>query len=262
MKNLQYFPHEFDATNDMRLQKLIMKMGYEALGFYWTIVEALYRQDGMIELNDCDSIAFGMRTDTEKIKQLIDLVFEKNEKYFWSNAVLSNLKVMKEKSKKAKHSARKRWNRQSKPSDANALPTDSDGNAKKENKRKKIKENKKEVREQKFPISYLSNLPEQDIEEFHKQFLCSRQQVREKAHAIIDWCESEGKRKKNYKSTLSNWLRKDFGERPPVKKAYSPTDELPKLTPEQAAEEKKKSEAALEKVRSKHLFLRRPKHAN
>lgn len=245
MKNTYYFPHDFNASNDIKLQKLIMKMSYEGLGLYWTIVEMLYKQGGKIELSECDSIAFAMRTDSEKIKQLIDIVFEKNENYFWSNSVLDRLKMIEDKSKKAKQSAKKRWTNQPKRYDANALQTQSEGNANKVKKSKvnKTKENKEEETK-KYPLSYLSNIPEQDLEEFVEKFNCSKLQVKSKSNAVIDWCKGEGKKKKDYKSTLNNWLRRDYGERAP-KQEFKPDLPVEAVSPEKMAEFRKNRQKLL-----------------
>lgn len=135
-----YFTHDYNAQNDIKLQNLIMKMDYQGLGWYWCIVEMLYQQGGKIELEKCQSIAFALRTDSDKIQKLIDIVFVKDDKYFWSETILKRLKIQKEKSKSAKTSAQKRWGNEARkgnaPTNANAMPTHSEGNANKGNKRK------------------------------------------------------------------------------------------------------------------------------
>ena len=73
-------------------------------------------------------------------------------------------------------------------------------------------------------LSYLKKIPEEDIKEFEEKFKVEKANIITKANALHDYCESKGKRYKNYKSFLANALRKDFGERPP--KTKKPVYEL------------------------------------
>jgi hypothetical protein len=61
--------------------------------------------------------------------------------------------------------------------------------------------------------TYLKNLPLEDIDLFSSTYQASKQQVREKAEAVILHCESKGKKYSNYRSTLQAWLLKDYGKR-------------------------------------------------
>ena len=63
-------------------------------------------------------------------------------------------------------------------------------------------------------LSYLSNIPEPDLTEFITRFEASKTQVRNKAEDLRLYCESKGKKYKNYRSFLLNALKKDFTERP------------------------------------------------
>ena len=72
-----------------------------------------------------------------------------------------------------------------------------------------------------FPLTYLTSLPLKDKKEFSEKYNCSISQVEEKAEAIINYCESKGKRYKNYKATLRTWLSNDYGKRVIIKKGRS-----------------------------------------
>jgi hypothetical protein len=61
--------------------------------------------------------------------------------------------------------------------------------------------------------TYLKNLPLEDVDLFSSTYQASKQQVREKAEAVILHCESKGKTYRNYRSTLQAWLLKDYGKR-------------------------------------------------
>lgn len=115
-----YFSHDYDAQSDIKLQTLVMKMDYAALGRYWCMVEMLYKQGGRIKLEQCESIAFALHTECKIIEQIISLVFEKDDKYFWSETILRRLKIQKEISKKRSGAAKKKWENEAKNKDANA----------------------------------------------------------------------------------------------------------------------------------------------
>lgn len=134
----EYFSHDFNARNDKRLVYLLMKHGMAGIGLYWCIIEMLYESNGKIMRNECERIAYELRVDIMFLTSVIEnfelFKFDKNS--FWSESVLLRLSLRKEKSNKASISASKRW------SNANALQTQSEGNAIKLNKSKlnKIKE--------------------------------------------------------------------------------------------------------------------------
>jgi len=161
MKETYYFSHDYGARNDEKILKLIQKEGWTGYGIYWAIIEKLYEAGGFL-VKDYDVIAFDLRTDSERIKQVIDSdLFQVSKDKFYSESCLARLRDRKGKSEKARQSAFLRWNKQNK-SDANALRTQSDGNAIKERKVKEIK-----VKESKLIISEPSS---QDVQEMFKIF--------------------------------------------------------------------------------------------
>lgn len=149
LKETFYFSHDYGSRNDPKLAKLLQKKGQEGKGIYWDLVEMLYEQSGYLLLNEIDTYAFAMRTECERIKKQVNSelllqiindfgLFKNDGERFWSESVLSRLNLRYEKSEKAKQSAQSRWNKSDK--NANALRTQSDGNAIKERKVKE-KEN-------------------------------------------------------------------------------------------------------------------------
>jgi hypothetical protein len=137
MKNSYYFPHDYHARHDPKLERLFLTMGYEGVGIYWCLIEMLYEQSGKILLMDIPLYA-----KEPELYQSIDKVinnfslFENDGQHFWSLSVLKRLQFREEKSKKSSISALKRWD------NANAMPTQCEGNAfkGKERKGKEIKE--------------------------------------------------------------------------------------------------------------------------
>ena len=152
-KRSQYFPHDYNARNDPKLQELLMECGLEAIGLYWCIVEMLYEQGGKIPLKACKGIAFTLHADIEKMMRMINEfgLFQQDEECFWSNSINARLGKIEEITEQRKKAAEGRWgckcNANASKSNANAsnfnanVP-DFDANKIKE---KEIKENKSSI---------------------------------------------------------------------------------------------------------------------
>jgi hypothetical protein len=139
MKDAYYFSHDYNARNDEKILKLIQKEGWIGYGIYWAIIEKLYEAGGFLE-KDYECIAFDLRTECERIQAVIESgLFEFSNEKFYSKSCLARLKTRKGKSEKARQSAFLRWNKPNKDN-ANALRTQSEGNAIKERKGKERKD--------------------------------------------------------------------------------------------------------------------------
>lgn len=136
-KETYYFSHDYGARHDPNMVKLFMKEGMAGIGIYWCLVEMLYEQNGMLKTSECDTYAFGLRTECEQLKRVINDygLFAFEDGNFYSESVNRRLKIRAEKSEKASNSAHIRWN------NANAMQTQSEGNAIKESKVKEKKGN-------------------------------------------------------------------------------------------------------------------------
>ncbi len=135
MKNTYYFPHDYHARHDPKVDKLFMTLGYEGIGIYWCLIEMLYEQGGYLQFKDLILYARQDKSLCERITMVVrdfGLFKEKGDR-FWSDSCIKRLAYITEKSSKAAQSAHIRW-------DANAMPTHSDGNAIKEKKGKESKE--------------------------------------------------------------------------------------------------------------------------
>ena len=136
-----WFKHDYNARSDKKMDKLLMETGVEGIGIYWCIIEMLFEESGYLMLSDCERIAFVLRTNAKKIKKVIDseLFFQDSEK-FWSKSVLQRLGDKIEKSENARQSAYSRWK-----NNANALQSDSDRYAIREDKIREDKIRRKGV---------------------------------------------------------------------------------------------------------------------
>ncbi len=135
MNNTFYFPHDYDAMQDEKIKRMLRKHGMIGYGVFWAIIEMLYINANALR-TDYEGIAYDFRTNSDIVESVIcdfDLfIIRENE--FGSLSVERRLNERNEKSRKAKESANFRWK------NANALRTDCEGNAIKENKRNEIKE--------------------------------------------------------------------------------------------------------------------------
>lgn len=134
-RNTYYFPHDYDTRADEKILGLLAELGWEGYGLFWAIVETLYQNGGRMRTH-YDRIAYALRTDQEKVKQIVECygLFQIEDGDFWSDSILRRLEEREIRSTKARESALKRWK------DANALPPQSDSNALKERKEKERKE--------------------------------------------------------------------------------------------------------------------------
>lgn len=111
-KDTFYFSHDYNAFNDPKLTNIHMKLGLEGIGLYWCVVELLYQENGYLQIEDIESLAFRYRTNTSVFNSLIQIAFNSDEEKFWSNSVLERLSFRKLKSEQARINAQKRWNKQ------------------------------------------------------------------------------------------------------------------------------------------------------
>lgn len=160
-KETFYFSHDYNSRSDRRMMNLIMISGVEGVGIYWCIVEMLYEEGGYLMLDECERIAFELRTDCDKIKSVINSsLFVNDKEKFWSESVLGRLNIRKEKSEKAAKSANERWNNKK------GMRTHSERieENKKRNAIKESKVNKNKVNESNFikmPLpEHFNGLPE------------------------------------------------------------------------------------------------------
>ena len=128
-----YFPHDFNARNDIKLKKVNMQLGLNGIGLYWCIIECLYENNGYLTLEeDINLLAYELRIDKELIINLIknfDLFKIKNNKFF-SQSVLTRLEDINRKSNINRKNSLKRWQKSNDAeSNANAMRPHSKGKA-------------------------------------------------------------------------------------------------------------------------------------
>tara|TARA_R110000824_G_scaffold184041_1_gene365081 strand:- start:18 stop:779 length:762 start_codon:yes stop_codon:yes gene_type:complete len=120
-----YFLHESSSFNDYKIIKLRSKLGIEAYGIFWAVLELLFNEENKLCINDYDALAFSLQCDPTKLKQVIEDfdLFVVDDDCFYSKRLNNHIEDINTKSNKAKENANKRWN------NANAMKSHLNGNA-------------------------------------------------------------------------------------------------------------------------------------
>ena len=107
-----YFNHDSTARNDYRIIKMRSKLGMEAYGIFWSVLEMLFTEENKLCVDDYDSLAFGLQCDAKILKQVIEEVdlFVIEDNCFYSRRLNNQIEEINNKSNKAKENANKRWN--------------------------------------------------------------------------------------------------------------------------------------------------------
>lgn len=133
-----YFSHDSNARNSDKLMKVRMKLGAEGYGIFFMLIERLREEEGYKSTIDYDTLAFDLRVDAEKVKQVVEdydlFKFTEDGKYFYSDSFNERMEKMdvraQQRKSKAKKAAEARWNKQSEDtSNAQALPKQCSSNA-------------------------------------------------------------------------------------------------------------------------------------
>jgi len=108
-----YFNHDSNARYDIRIIKLRSKIGYEGYGVFWAILELLFIEENKLCIDDYDSLAFGLQCDPVILKQVIEDfdLFVIEDDCFYSKRLYKQIEDINLKSKKAKESVKKRWDK-------------------------------------------------------------------------------------------------------------------------------------------------------
>lgn len=91
-------------------------------------------------------------------------------------------------------------------------------------------------------LKYLEEINDSDLEEFNKKYSASKSDIKALAEALRLWCETNNKKKKNYRAFLQNRLLDKYGLRPVVYKPEPVEDFIP-VSEEKMAEFRKKKNA-------------------
>ena len=133
-----YFSHDSNARNSDKLIKVRMGLGAEGYGIFFMLIERLREEEGYKSTIDYNILAFDLKADPEKIKQVVEnydlFKFTEDGKYFYSDSFNERMEMMdaraQQRISKAKKAAKARWNKQSEDTaDAQAMHKHCSSNA-------------------------------------------------------------------------------------------------------------------------------------
>jgi hypothetical protein len=151
MNNNYFFSHDFNAHVDLKMVEIRMKYGWEGYGIFWALCEIIASNDKPIQESQIKGLAFNFHLDKEYLAEFIGFcveieLFVDRDGSITSLSLERRLEHKREKSRKAKESAKKRWESKSSTnemqteceSNANAeqMQSDSNANKTKQNKTK------------------------------------------------------------------------------------------------------------------------------
>jgi hypothetical protein len=110
-KNLQYFSHDIYASQDSKIQDLMMEMGTSGYGIYWILIESLYKNFGKLEHSARNRICHFYKIDKDDLDKVIENygLFVITETEFFSEGVLERIVMIQQRSDEGKKNIRKRF---------------------------------------------------------------------------------------------------------------------------------------------------------
>lgn len=258
-----YFSHDCQARHDVKIQNLMADYGVAGLGVFWSIIETLYAEEGVLPLRAIRGIAFALQVDEAMVESIVsgyDLFVIEGD-MFWSRSLRERISQQGERSRKRSEAAVKRWSGEGKcKCNASAEQKQCDPDA--------IKIKEKENKKEKYIVCD-DNAREDFLKKFFESESTARLiaasglapgKYREMAEAVVDEWEAAGKRHKDWSDAATHLInhvrRKCQGEKPPAASA-PPTKarEMVRAAEERRERERREREAihATEKASPEHV---------
>ena len=111
---MEWFKHDIDAHDDIKIRKLVRMHGLKAYGLYWYLVELLYKSGGLMSQDSIldESLLMGMEEDeaVDVMDSFIELgLFQSSDEGWTSKRVQSSLEEANSISEKMRGLANSRW---------------------------------------------------------------------------------------------------------------------------------------------------------
>lgn len=111
----EWFPHDYYASRDVRIMRLLRSGGALWYGLYWLAVEMLHCQDDVMEEDVIDGLVIAARCDRQDAERFLAFSIEQGlmlsqDGVLCSERVTRNLEMRKDISEKKRQAATKRWN--------------------------------------------------------------------------------------------------------------------------------------------------------
>ncbi len=212
MKETFYLQHDYNSRNDEKVLRLRAKYsngtGY---AIYWMILEKLAESsEGRLKLEDIDVLAFELQMDSKWIADVILSygLFEKDEVFFWSNRLLSDMEERNEKSKKSILANKIRWDKVRKEAkkNPNGIQPDIQMDSEMESK-DRIGEDRKEEKNKKKKFGEYKHvlLSEEEVEKLKERF----RDWEDKIKNLDEGIEMKCYKYTNHYLTILKWSKND-----------------------------------------------------
>ena len=117
MKDAYYFPHDYNAKDDPKCERLLYEMGQEGYGIFWTLIEVLRAQpDYTYPMANLPIVARKYNADEDKLRRVIDgygLFVVTDDQHFCSESLNRRMEVLdnrrRRQSEGGKNGNAKRW---------------------------------------------------------------------------------------------------------------------------------------------------------
>lgn len=234
---MKWFKHETDAHSNLKLQNVIDTYGLEAYGYYWMCVELVAMQSENFQLK-------AEKNWKNYLKKLSGLTPDKQEPYLqlFADTNLIDKKSLSKGTLYIPKLEERQDDYTKKVRRKYGQDTDNVHLEEKRIEKKRVEKSKPEN-----SISFLTETPEEILLELSEKYKISSQGIKSKAYDLFLWCESNGKRKKDYKRFLETALRKDkqdLQNKFPYIKPIAPPPKQEEISPEQ----QKKNEEMRRKI--------------
>jgi len=109
-----YFSHDASAMDDQKMINLYNRWKWKGTGIYWHIIELLRKADNYELVRDYLNLSKKFKISEKILKSIIEdfELFEIKGAIFYSNSLKRRMVKVKEKSEKARVSARIRWEKE------------------------------------------------------------------------------------------------------------------------------------------------------
>jgi hypothetical protein len=111
MDNSLYFPHDYTASDDVKLLYLRQAHDWYGIGLFWAIVERLAQSGGQLPLKFLPILAMQLQADEVKVSSIVkdfDL-FEVTDTDFHSRRLMEHIELRKKFKESGINGAAKRW---------------------------------------------------------------------------------------------------------------------------------------------------------
>jgi hypothetical protein len=215
MKDTYYFPHDYHARHDTKIEAMVNDYGVEGYGMYWVIIERLYESRNN-KIEKFPKLFFGLATElcvspdrAEKfVLSLINdyRLLEEDENNIWSDSVLRRMEIREQQRLMKVNSGRvggihSGITRKRKQNEAPLQEIEA--NEAKERKRKESKE--KETSKTKYLDFVL--LTQDQYQKLCDEF--TKLGADEKIKNLNLYIGSKGDKYKSHYHTILNWARKE-----------------------------------------------------